>query len=140
MRDVLTAEALRERAREWIDVLWVRGDADAVARLHTPGFVDRSSSGRTADNAGFAAAIRELFRSFPDVRTNIEDLVVDAPAQKVAVRWSARGTHRGPYLGSAATGKSVDFRGIEVLRFEGALVAERWGEWDGLDLVEQLRG
>jgi predicted ester cyclase len=66
--------------------------------------------------------------------------VVDALAQKVAVRWSATGTQRGPYLGFAPTGKVIELRGIEVLRFEGTLVAERWGEWDGLDLVEQLRG
>ena len=56
----------------------------------------------------------------------------------MAVRWAARGTHRGPYLGAAPTGRTVSFKGIEIIRIEDGLIVERWGEWDGIDLLDQL--
>ena len=63
---------------------------------------------------------------------------MDEAAGTVAVRWSARGTHRGPYLGAEPTGRTVTFKGVEVLRIEGGRILERWGEWDGIELLAQL--
>ncbi|RKX26339.1 MAG: hypothetical protein DRP47_08315 [Candidatus Zixiibacteriota bacterium] len=57
----------------------------------------------------------------------------------VAIRWTAEGTHQGEYLGVSPTGKLILFRGIEILQIVNGQVAERWGEWDGFDLLEQLR-
>jgi len=56
----------------------------------------------------------------------------------IAVRWTATGTHTGPYLGAAPTGRSIAFKGIEIVRVRDGLITERWGEWDGLDLIVQL--
>jgi hypothetical protein len=30
------------------------------------------------------------------------------------------------------------FKGIEIVRVRDGLITERWGEWDGLDLIAQL--
>ncbi|MBN2206275.1 MAG: ester cyclase, partial [Candidatus Aminicenantes bacterium] len=34
--------------------------------------------------------------------------------------------------------RRIAFRGIEILRIEEGKVVDRWGEWDGLDLLVQL--
>ncbi len=52
--------------------------------------------------------------------------------------WTAIGTHTGPYLGAAPTGRRIVFKGIEIVRVRDGLITERWGEWDGLDLLAQL--
>ena len=54
------------------------------------------------------------------------------------MRWAAVGTHRGAYLGAEPTGRRVTFKGIEVIRVRDGRIAERWGEWDGLELLGQL--
>jgi steroid delta-isomerase-like uncharacterized protein len=120
-------------------VLWQEGRAEAVAELHAPDFIDRSPAGRGSDNAAFAAAIRDLYKAFPDFSATTEDLIIDPTGDKVAIRWSAHGTHRGDFLGFPPGGKRISFSGIEILTIAHGLVTERWGEWDGLALLEQLR-
>ncbi len=132
--------AARQRvlADRWMEILWRQRDVDAVDRLHAPDFTDRSSAGRRTDNAAFREMLRSFYSAFPDFHAVTEDLVVDPSAGTVAIRWSATGTHRGAYLGAPPTGRVILFRGIEVLRFRRDRVAERWGEWDGFALLDQL--
>ena len=129
---------LEALARRWLAEGWRRGNAAVIDELHAPDFVDHDPGGRTPDNAGFKEGIVRLYAAFPDFAARLEDLVVDEAAGTVAVRWSASGTHAGAYLGAAASGRRVDFTGIEILRFRGILIAERWGQWDGIDLLVQL--
>ncbi len=68
----------------------------------------------------------------------IDELVVDVTTSKVAVRWMATGTHQGEFLGLVPTSKRVTFRGIEIVRIEGKQIVERWGEWNGIELLQQL--
>jgi steroid delta-isomerase-like uncharacterized protein len=125
-------------ARRWIS-LWQGADLAGFDDLHAPDFIDHSPSGRTPGRAGFLAGIVELYRAFPDFHGTIEDLVVDSDSGKVAVRWTAVGTHEGTFLGIPGTGTQVDFAGIEIIRVADGKVVERWGEWDDLGLIEQLR-
>lgn len=137
--DKHTAETLKAIAERWMRLLWQEGRAAAVAELHAPNFLDHSPAGRADDNNAFADAIRDLYAAFPDFFATTEDLVVDAAEGRIAVRWLAHGTHRGDFLGFAPTGKQVNFSGIEILTVVDGLIAERWGEWDGLALLDQLR-
>jgi steroid delta-isomerase-like uncharacterized protein len=129
---------LRTLVQEWIERGWERGDPSVVDDLHAPAFVDHDPGGRSPDNNGFKEGIVSLYRAFPDLRARVEDCVVDLHAGKVAVRWSALGTMAGPYLGAPASGRSVSFKGIEIVRIRGDRIVERWGEWDGIDLLVQL--
>jgi predicted ester cyclase len=110
-----------------------------VDELHAPLFVDHDSAGRTSDRQGFKAGIVQLYAAFPDFYAVVEDLVVDTAAMKVAVRWVASGTHQGVFMGIPPTGRRIAFQGIEIIRIEGERIAERWGEWNGIDLLEVLR-
>jgi steroid delta-isomerase-like uncharacterized protein len=131
-------QQLREIVERWIKEGWERGDPGIVDELHAPGFIDHDPGGRRPDNAGFKEGITALYHAFPDLRARVEDLVIDAPAGLVTVRWSASGTHTRPYLGAEATGKTIRFKGIEILRIRDGKITERWGEWDGIDLLVQL--
>jgi steroid delta-isomerase-like uncharacterized protein len=130
-------DALVDSARRWI-TLWQGADLSGFDELHAPDFVDHSASGRRPDRAGFLAGIVELYRAFPDFNGTIEDLVVDPASAKVAVRWTATGTHLGSFQGYPGTGARIRFVGIEIIRVPGGKVVERWGEWDGLGILEQL--
>jgi predicted ester cyclase len=118
--------------------LWQGGDLDRFNDLHSPDFVDHSPAGRSPDRDGFRQGIIELYQALPDLKTEIEDLVIDTARQTVAVRWSATGTHCGPLLGKAPTSRWLELRGIEIIRIANGQVYERWGEWDGLDLLARL--
>ena len=132
------ADDLMAVAGRWMEEGWQKGDAEAVIGLCSPGFVDHDPADRKPNREGHAEGIRQLYGAFPDFHAVIEDRVVDVAAGRVTVRWSATGTHRGTFLGAPPTGRLIAFKGIEIIRIEGGLIAERWGEWDGISLLEQM--
>jgi len=133
-----TYENLTIIANRWIEIGWQKGNVDALDSLHAPDFVDRDPSGRRSDLAGFKQGILDLYAAFPDFYTEIENLVVDETSQQVAIKWKSTGTHRGEFMGFSPTGNQIQFSGIEIIRIEKGLITERWGEWDGIDLLQQL--
>lgn len=133
------SHALRDIARRWIRAGWQRPDRSEFHELHDPDFVDRSASGRPASSEGLWAGVMELYAAFPDFHAIVKDLVVEPQTRKISVRWSAAGTHRGEFCGIPATGRRVHFDGIEILRVANGRIAERWGEWNGIEILQQLR-
>jgi steroid delta-isomerase-like uncharacterized protein len=72
----------------------------------------------------------------PDWHTEIDDLI--AEGDKVVARITMTGTHTGDFWGIPATGKSVEFTGIYIVRIAGGKIVEHWGEEDGVSLLTQL--
>jgi len=125
-------------ARRWMDSLWRDRDVSAFDDLHTLDFADRSPAGRAPDRDSYRQSLRDFFVAFPDFTARVEDLVVDPEDSRVAVRWSATGTHRSDYLGIKPSHRAIRFAGIEILEVRGDRVSARWGEWDGQGLLAQL--
>src|SRR5688572_1051959 len=48
----------------------------------------------------------------------------------VAVRWTARMTHRGDQLGVAPTGNPVTVGGMSFVRVRDGKAVEAWNNWD----------
>ena len=57
---------------------------------------------------------------------------------KVAVRWTWRGTHTGEFWGIPPTGNEVAITGISILHVVGGKIVEEWGEVDNMGLMAQL--
>jgi len=77
-----------------------------------------------------------FFDAFPDLQTTIEDLI--AEGDKVAIRQTWHGTHKGNFLGIPPTGKRVSFTSTEFYRVANDVLAEEWIELDMLGLLQQL--
>ena len=86
------------------------------------------------------AGVSEFYRSFakalPDLQLTADDVIADG--DKVAVRYSLRGTHSDELMGVPATGKEVDVTGQSFFRFENGRVVERWQSLDGMTLMTQI--
>ncbi|MDJ0721640.1 MAG: ester cyclase [Desulfobacterales bacterium] len=133
-------QSLERLVARWMAEGWQKGNPSIVDELHANDFVDHASAGRAADRSGFKQGIIELYAAFPDFHAVIDDHVIDLEARKVAVRWRGSGTHRGPFLGQPPTGRTIRFKGIEILYFRQDRIIARWGEWDGLDIFAQISG
>ena len=57
---------------------------------------------------------------------------------RVAARFVETGTHTGEFFGIPATGKSVKFSEIGILRIADGKVVESWYDVDMLGLMGQL--
>ena len=79
----------------------------------------------------------ETYRAFPDAHFAIDDLFGER--DRVALRWTLRGTHQGELRGGiAATGRRVEVGGINIFRLAGGRIAEVWSANDTLGLLQQL--
>ena len=73
---------------------------------------------------------------FSDARVTVDDQI--AEGDKVATRWTGRGTHDGEIVGVAPTGKEVTVSGLTISRVKNGLVVEEQTEWDALGMLVQL--
>ena len=61
-----------------------------------------------------------------------------AEGDRVVAHYVLRGTHRGPFMGVAPTGKEVRITGINVFRVAGGKVAEHWTIMDTWGVMQQI--
>jgi predicted ester cyclase len=85
-------------------------------------------------------AFKEMVNGFIDAVSGFEETVDDqiAEGDKVVTRVSGRGTHTGPLMGAAPSGKEIRWRAIVISRIVNGQIAEEWVEFDALSFMQQL--
>ncbi len=86
--------------------------------------------------AGVKAAVVAMLELFPDARFTVDDMI--AEGDKVAVRVTLRGTHRGSFMGLPPTGAAVTSAETIVFRVLAGKVVETWASRDDLGMMRQL--
>jgi predicted ester cyclase len=79
----------------------------------------------------------KLFESaFPRYKLTIDDMI--AEGDKVAVRVTFQGIHRGEFMSIKPTSKEVTVSGMLIYRIANGKIVEHWMNFDNLGLMEQL--
>lgn len=112
------------------------GHPEILAELFTGDFVAHSRPGGTVDAAGIADNIRRLNAGFSGLRFEVDDIVADG--DRVAARWTMRGTHTGEAFGVPASGAQITQSGMVFYRMSGGRAAEQWILVDALGLLQQM--
>lgn len=115
------------------------GNLDVLNDVFTPNVVDHDPAPDQGPGPqGFIHFFETLRGAFPDLHVTPEHMVVDD--DNVAFAYTITGTQQGDFLGVAPTGKRISARGMQIGRFEGGKIVERWGSSDELGIVKQLGG
>ena len=85
---------------------------------------------------GFIDFFSGMRTSFPDFEVEVDHMVTDQ--DNVSFAYTAKGTHKGNFMGYEPTGKSFEVRGMQIGRFENGKLAERWGSTNQLGILQQL--
>jgi predicted ester cyclase len=119
-------------------LLWdVSAPAGIADRVYAPSVIDHQPlPGQGPGLDGIKQLVALYHAVFPDLSVSTDDVV--SSGDRVVVRWTATGTHQGDQLGVPATGKRVRLTGIDILRIEEGRVVERWGETNGLEMMQQI--
>lgn len=113
------------------------GNLDGLSDVFAPNVVDHDPAPDQGPGAeGFKHFFTNLRIAFPDL--TITPVHVVTTADEVALAYTMTGTHQGPFLGVAPTGKHISARGMQIARFEGGKIVERWGSSDELGILQQL--
>ena len=134
----MSAEENKAIVRRFLEGIFSQGNPDVVDELASPDFVvhDPSSEAGDVDAEGVKESIAWSHSAFPDLRVTIEDQV--AEGDKVATRWTVRGTHRGEMMRAAPTGNQVTFTGTQIDYVSGGKMVESWSTWDTLGMLRQI--
>ena len=134
----MSTEDNKARVRRFYDEVWAKGNLDVADELFADEYERHDFRvGDPTPGPEGQKQIAAAFRSaFPDLTWHVDFLMEDEDL--VAGRWTASGTHRGPWAGVEPTGRSMRFSGINVFRFAGGRVVEVWNHRDDLGLMEQL--
>lgn len=128
----------KEIERRLIEEVWNRANYDIVDELVARDYVGHSTTpeDETRGREGYKAFYASLHEAFPDFAVTIEDQI--AEGDRVVTRWTARGTHLGPFRGIPPTGNHAAITGITVERFANGKVVECWTNADELGLLRLL--
>jgi steroid delta-isomerase-like uncharacterized protein len=122
--------------RYWSEV-WTAGGEAAVAELLAEDEIHHWGFGGTTDNLDdYTERLLLFFAAFPDMAFRVDLAMADG--DMVATRWTATGTHEGPWLGIEPTGATIEYTGMQMFRIACGKIAESWGEANHLSLLEQL--
>jgi len=120
----------------FVEEFWNEGNLSTADELMAPDAQIHLPTGdmvKPHEAKGFAATWRE---SFPDWHSTFEELV--AEGDRVAERWTGRGTHRGELMGIPPTGKRVEAPGSVFYRIVDGKIVELWGQLDMMSVMQQL--
>lgn len=114
---------------------------DRLPALYAPRFKATDSSNGIAEEASpeTVARLMKMYRSaMPDLRYQVDQVIADGG--DVAVRWTAKGTHAGVFLGVPPTQQEIVVSGASFVRVEEGRIVQTWQLFDLASLRDQLGG
>lgn len=121
--------------RRAIDEGWNKGNLAAIDELFAPDFVEHQA-GIASGRDGVKGSIQQLRGAFPDLHLTVEDAI--AEGDKVWLRFSATGTHEGPFMGVPATGRRFAITVIDIGRLRDGRLVEHWGVADRFSVAQAI--
>ena len=123
--------------RRFIDEIIINKNVDAIDNLMSADMIEHNPvPGQTPSREGMKQLMSMFFSAFPDLHSSIDVLVAEGDI--VAGRMTTTGTHKGDFMGIAATGKQVNFTDTHIVRIVNGKAVEHWGNSDDMTMMQQL--
>jgi predicted ester cyclase len=82
------------------------------------------------------ARLQGIRAAFEGLRIVPDEFVADG--DRVSMRATLHGTHRGEFFGIPGTGRTVKATVIDVIRVEDGMIVEQWGGPNVIDILSQI--
>lgn len=131
-------EQLQQIGRRYVALTNAR-DYDGLDQIRSPDFTAHVPRGATVSQAEpvdrdlLNTDLKMIVAAFPDLTSEVEDIV--AEGDRVVLRNRLLGTHLGPLGAIAATGRTIAWDTVQILRVADGKIAEAWFVTDTLALL-----
>ena len=134
----MSTEQNKALFRQMVEEIFTQGKTSQADEFLAPDFVEHEElpPGIPSGREGVKQLTNMFRTAFPDFRATIDDIV--AEGDKVVIRQTWSGTHKGEFMGVPPTGKSVSFGVIDIIRIVGGKFVEHWGQMDSMGMMQQL--
>jgi steroid delta-isomerase-like uncharacterized protein len=118
---------------------WDENNPDVLPEFIAPDVVDHMAyDGQGEGIAGYRTFFAHWHAAFPGFRSEIEEMV--AEGDTVVARWRFHGTHLGLYHEVPASGRTVSFPVISMMRLRDGFIYDEWVIQDEYGLRRQIAG
>ncbi len=118
------------------DDMFNKPDMNIADEIFAPNFIAHFPLTPVLNRTSFKSFIGSFYDAFPDFMMYIKDTI---PANdRLVLRVTYCGTHKGDFMGIAATHCEITMHGMCIFRIENGLVVENWTEMDILGAVQQI--
>ena len=134
----MSVEQNKSIVRRWIEEGWNKGNLSVVDQIYAADVVqhDPGSPAPVTSSTVLKQYVGVFLTAIPDLHFTIDDLI--AEGDKVAWRFTSRGTQTGPLMTIPPTGKVCNVTGLVLFRLADGKIAEVWVNYDNLGLLQQL--
>ena len=132
----MSAEENKALVERFVEEFWNEGNMSAADELMAVDAEIHMPTREVVDPEGLKGFAESWRESFPDWYSTFEELI--AEGDRVAERWTGRGTHLGDLQGIPPTGKRVEAPGSVFYRIVDGKIVELWGQLDMMSLMQQL--
>ena len=129
-------ESNAERMRSFIEQVQEGGRTELIDELVRPDFRNHTAEpGQRDDREGVRQTMAAMHEAFSDLRVEILHCLADG--EFVATHKMFRARHTGPWFGIPASGNAVEFRVMDLVRYQDGQWAEHWAVADAVSLLRQ---
>ncbi|HQT66533.1 MAG: ester cyclase [Rhodospirillales bacterium 20-60-12] len=134
----LIEEVAKAIVRRNTEQVQVGGDFALFEVLFAEDFVDHTPQpGVSADKDGVRMLYKGLRAAFPDFKCDIG--WQSAEGDLVTTYKIYSGTHLGPFLGLAPTGRVIRFEAVDAMRVCAGQITDHWGVGNLYAAVQQIK-
>ena len=132
----MSAEENKALVRRFVEEFWNERNTATADELMASDAVIHLPTGEVLNPNELKIFVGTWRESFPDWHSTFEELI--AEGDRVAERWTGRGTHLGELQGIPPTGKRVEAPGSVFYRIAGGKIVELRASFDMMGLMQQL--
>lgn len=122
----MSVEDNKNLIRKYIEEVINTGNTDEIEKFISPEFTEIHEGKRyPVGIKGAKEHIIGVRQTYPDLKLTVDQQI--AEGDWVATCITARGTHKGSWLGMTPTGKQVSFTGVNIEKVENGKITEHGG-------------
>lgn len=135
----MSTEQNKTLVRRFYEEVFNQGKYAVLDEICAPDYISHNPNnppGLPNNREGLRQIVTLYRNAVSDIHFTIDDII--AEGDTVICRWTSSGTHTGDLLGIPPTGKQATVTGTDIERVENGKLAEGWGVFDQLGLLQQL--
>ncbi len=115
---------------------WNEGNLDIIDEMVKHEFILYAAGEVVRSKNAFHNWLKEYRNGISDIHLEVIELF--STNYRVITRWRLRGKHTGRFLGFEATGKDLDFTGINYFIMDQGKIVSGYTERDAFSILKQM--